>query len=132
MASSRNVPSLLAQWRNLVVETAGLCMSSQEVVARRFWMLGTQSQQNPAASMRELRQMSNEKVRATFDSASAMGFAAMAVGMKFLAGMALPGSARRGSRVAADVAHAGAGIVRAGMVPVRRKVSANAARLRRK
>ena len=75
MASSRNVPSLLAQWRNLVVETAGLCMSSQEVVARRFWMLGTQSQQNPAASMRELRQMSNEKVRATFDSASAMGFA---------------------------------------------------------
>ena len=131
MAARSSSTLLLAPWTHLLIDMAAVYASSQEVVARRFWMLGTQSHNRPGASMREIRRMSSEKVQATYASASAMTFAAMAAGMKFVTSLALPPTARRGTPVA-DLAQATATIVRTGMRPVRKQVRANAVRLRRK
>ena len=132
MASRSGSTPLLAPWTHLLIDMAAVCASSQEVVARRFWMLGTQSQRRPRASMREIERMGSEKVRATYASASAMTFAAMAAGMKFLTSLAWPPTARRGMRSAGGLAQAGATILRTGMRPVRKQVRANVVRLRRK
>ena len=132
MAARSGSTPLLAPWTHLLIDMAAVYASSQEVVARRFWMLGTQSQRRPRASMREIGRMGSEKVQATCASASAMTFAAMAAGMKFLTSLALPQTARRSARSATDLAQASATIMRSGIRPVKKRVRANAARLRRK
>ena len=132
MAARSSSASPFAPWTHLVVDMAAVCAASHEVVARRFWMLGTQSQKHPAASMREIKRMGSEKVEATYASASAMGFAALAAGMKFFTSLGLSPAAWRSTRSAAGLARASATVLRTGMRPVSKRVRANAVRLRRK
>jgi hypothetical protein len=133
MTARRNAPlSLTAQWFDLVASITALLASSQEVIARRLWLLGTQAQTKPKAAMREINRMAGEKMQAAFASSNAMGLAAMKTGTKMLRTQGGSTASRRAGARAASPARAAAKVVRAGLSPVRKRVRANATRLRRR
>jgi hypothetical protein len=120
---------LLRTWTKLMLDGAGVMSRSHEVMSRRLWMIGTSGLFPGVRTAREVIGMTSEKSSVARESAQAMAMTAWVSGMRAFANMNSPQARSRG---AADLASATAAkVLRSGLAPIRKKVSANAKRLRR-
>jgi hypothetical protein len=133
MKSNRRISPLTA-WSKLMLDGTAMLMSSQEVIARRLWLMGSAGSKPGKSVEQEMRRMGTEKMSAGMESASAMAASAMFVGAQLGATVwklsTSASTAAHRTRAWHELSTASARILGSGLKPISKRASSNARRLR--
>ena len=112
-----------------------MLISSQEVIARRLWLMGGGGSKPGKSVEQEMRRMGTEKMNAGMESASAMAVSAMSASAQLGAAMwqlsTSPSTVAHRTRALRNLSDASAQILNSGLKPISKRANSNAKRLRR-
>lgn len=117
-----------------MTDGAAMMLDSQEVIAKRLWLIGTAGSVPRHSVRKEMQRMGSEKISGAAEATGAMALSSMLAGAKIGAAMwqLVPGSSMaRQAKAVRKISTAGAHVLDSGLKPLARRTRSNAKRLRR-